>query len=164
MTSVRRALVLEAVPNRQSLLAELLREIGFPIVVEALSPANAAERMSTMAFDILFAEVDNAQPQAALNLVRRLRHDEKTHRPMPVVVITSDSRQSTIDMARDAGASGVLVRPFSRASLLLQVRRIQSGGRARVTSVNYAGPDRRRWSDPDFAGPERRRKDTVFID
>jgi two-component system, chemotaxis family, chemotaxis protein CheY len=157
MASKRTALIMELTPSRRSLLAELLQELGFTLVVEALSPDNALERMNMIAFDAVFFEVATGD-ENAFAFVRNLRLDRTRDFRGPIVVVSADSQRGAIERARDAGANGFLARPFSVATLKLQIARAINDERPYIASAAFAGPDRRRFNDPQYSGPERRRQ------
>lgn len=151
----RSALIIEHAPGRRSLLSVLLQELGFPLVTEAASIEAAHERLERVQFDAVFVEVERAS-DAGVAFVRAVRAGRGRNYRTPIVIVSADSQRAVIESARDAGASGFLAKPFSRATLNLQIARITNDARTFIESETYTGPDRRRWNDPSYAGPERR--------
>ena len=47
-----------------------------------------------------------------------------TGRPLPILVLTTESAQDLKDRARNAGATGWIVKPFDDAKLISAIRRI----------------------------------------
>ena len=125
------------------------------LVVEASSHQNAYECIDRIDFDMLFVEVEHAR-DPRFTLIHYVRQDRKRNYRAPIIVVSADTQRSVIERARDAGAHGFLARPFSRASVQLQVTRGLVDRRAFVESPKFVGPDRRRWNDPSFGGPDRR--------
>ena len=153
--SHRSALVTELRPGRRTLLTELVQDAGFLLVVAASSHDHAHECIQRIDFDMLFVEVADARdPRFAL--VNRVRKNRSADYRMPIIVVSADAQRLVIQAARDAGANGFLARPFSRASVQLQVTRGLVDRRAFIDSPKFVGPDRRRWNDPSFCGPDRR--------
>jgi len=160
--SNRSALVTEVRPGRRTLLTELVQDAGFLLVVEASSHQHAYECIERIDFDMLFVEVEDARdPRFAL--IHLVREDRKRNYRAPIIVVSADAQRGVIQRARDAGAHGFLARPFSRASVQLQVTRGLVDRRAFIESPRFVGPDRRRWNDPTFRGPERRVYENVAL-
>lgn len=161
----RSALTIERVAMRRSLLIDLLRELGFPVVVPAFSTLDAFARMQLVVFDAIFIEVDRLD-DPGFEFIRDVRFGAEEIRRTPIIVVSPSSAPSMVTRARDCGANGFLSKPFSRASLGLQVARTASNARRFIATETFAGPDRRRWNDPTYRGPERRvpAKRTLLID
>ena len=62
---------------------------------------------------------------------------------MPILIMTSDGREKTIKLARDAGANMVIAKPMSPASLYDRLAWIAFNPRQFVDTASYFGPDRR---------------------
>jgi len=160
--SHRSALVTELRPGRRTLLTELVQDAGFLLVVGASSHQHAYECIERIDFDMLFVEVADARdPRFAL--ISRVRKQRSDNYRAPIIVVSADAQRAVIHAARDAGANGFLARPFSRASVQLQVTRGLVDRRAFIESPRFVGPDRRRWNDPTFRGPERRVYENVAL-
>ena len=160
--SNRSALVTELRPGRRTLLTELVQDAGFSLVVEAFSHQHAYECIDRIDFDMLFVEVEHAR-DPRFTLIHHVRQDRKRNYRAPIIVVSADPQRDVIQSARDAGAHGLLARPFSRASVQLQVTRGLVDRRAFIESPKFIGPDRRRWKDPTFRGPDRRGQASVVM-
>ena len=160
MLSKRSALIMEISPVKHSLLGELLQDLGFPLVSEAPTQLKALELMQVIAYDAVFVEVARGD-DSGFKFIRKLRLDRRNNHRVPIIVMSTDGQRRTIEGARDAGAHGFLVKPFSRGSLHVQIVRVLNDGRAYVEAPDFSGPDRRRWRDPDYTGPEQRRNPTA---
>ena len=62
---------------------------------------------------------------------------------MPILVITADTRTSTVKAARDCGANMVVAKPMSPASLYERLSWVAFHPRSFVETATYFGPDRR---------------------
>jgi two-component system chemotaxis response regulator CheY len=160
--SNRSALVTELRPGRRTLLTELVQDAGFLLVVEASSHQHAYECVERVDFDMLFVEVEHAR-DPRFTLIHRVRHDRNRNYRAPIIVVSADTHRGVIQRARDSGAHGFLARPFSRASVQLQVTRGLVDRRGFIESPKFIGPDRRRWSDPTFRGADRRLHENVAL-
>ncbi|MGD9982168.1 MAG: response regulator [Hyphomonadaceae bacterium] len=159
------ALTIERLALRRSPLIELLQQLGFRAVVSAFSTLDAFERMQLVVFDAVFVEVERLD-DPGFDFVRDVRFGAEDFRRTPIIVVSSGSSRLMLSKARDCGASGFLVKPFSRASVAAQLARAVNDGRQFVATTGFAGPDRRRWKDPNYRGPERRAtvRHTLLID
>ncbi len=151
----RSALLLEKQLGRRTLLAELVQEAGFLQVIEASSAVNALECMERISFDMVFVEVSGVR-DPNFKLVRSIRQDRTGNFRVPIVIVSTLTVRGIVEQARDVGASGFLLRPFSRGLLQLQIARGLRDARPFIEAETFVGPDRRRWNDPDFPGPDRR--------
>ena len=159
----RSALLLEKRRGRRTLLAELVQEAGFLLVVEASSETNALECLKRINFDMVFVEVSGARDPFFM-LVRDIRNDRTRNFRVPIIIVSALTHRGIIERMRDIGASGFLPRPFSRGLVQLQVARGLKDARPFIETETFVGPDRRRWNDPGFSGPDRRTADNfAFI-
>lgn len=104
----------DAVPVRE-LIRELLEDAGFIEVDEAADGALALEMMRSAPYDLIITDW-NMPELNGLELVKRIRQwPERWH--IPVLVISASIPEGAIE----AGANGVLTKPFSAASLVAEV-------------------------------------------
>lgn len=116
--SAETILIVDDSPSMRQLIASELSRAGFQ-VVEAIDGQDAVDRLSTMG-PIHMALVDLNLPRLdGIGVIRALRLSEQT-RLIPIVVVSTESRQERRDEARRAGATGWIVKPF-RAEAFLRV-------------------------------------------
>ena len=78
----------------------------------------------------------------------------------PVILMTGDeTAPSAMTQAQDAGATGLLLKPFSAEDLIKLISITMSDTREFIENPGFIGPDRRKKILPDPAGPLRRRDD-----
>lgn len=152
---LRSALILEQSQGPRSVLAELVREAGLQVVVEAPSRDDAAKQLQMIDFDLVFLEVISPR-DAVFDLVRAVRTSHSLNYRLPVIVVSADAQRATVERVRACGANAFIAKPFTRGGVLLQVTRVKNDVRAFIETDSFAGPDRRRWNDPSYTGPERR--------
>lgn len=75
----------------------------------------------------------------------------------PIILITSFSDKAHVQMARDAGVSEFLAKPFSLEMLVSRMHAAIERPRPFVESTVFTGPDRRRKWELDFDGEEHRK-------
>jgi DNA-binding response OmpR family regulator len=98
-----------------------------------------------------------------MDLTQKIRHDPLSpDRRVPVVLLTGDDTAMVrMTQARDAGVTGLLLKPFSRDELIKRMTRAMNDSRDFIDCPAYIGPDRRRKQAPGYAGPFRRTTDRV---
>jgi CheY-like chemotaxis protein len=83
---------------------------------EALAKA-AAWQPHAILLDVMMPEMDGP------STLKRLRDDPGTA-PIPVVFITARAQQQEVDMLKNAGAVGVIAKPFDPMQLAREVREL----------------------------------------
>ena len=82
-------------------------------------------------------------------------------RMAPVIVVTSDTRESSIKASRDAGAHEFLCKPFTAGHVYRRVENVTLKPRPWIDAKMYVGPDRRRFNSGDYEGRRKRRADNA---
>ena len=136
-THTCRLLIVDADAAARQVYRDLLQPIGCDIIdatdgrvalVHAL-----VHRPSLVITETRLPGFDGYQ---LLDVLRR----DITTREVPVLFVTSDSRESALKRARDSGADSVLVKPFSPEALLREVQRLLEQQEHRPTSATAASP------------------------
>jgi response regulator NasT len=94
-------------------LIEMLSEEGYVVVGEAADGQQAVEQAAALRPDLVIMDVKMPRMDgidaASIIAERRIA---------PVVILTAFSQRDLVERARDAGAMGYLVKPFSRRDLM----------------------------------------------
>jgi response regulator NasT len=94
-------------------LIEMLSEEGYVVVGEAADGQQAVEQATALRPDLVIMDVKMPRMDgidaASIIAERRIA---------PVVILTAFSQRDLVERARDAGAMGYLVKPFSRRDLM----------------------------------------------
>ena len=150
-------LVADPSSNMTMLINSMLRGFGASKVLEVRSAVDVIQALSSQKIDILLCDA-RLPPRGGLALTLALRRKvDNENRTVPILVMSSDSRQSTIKRARDAGANMVIAKPMSPMSLYDRLAWIAFNPRPFVQAANYFGPDRR-FKIEGFPGGVGRRK------
>lgn len=145
-------------PTRTT-LTSILATAGIERVTAVANLADATEHLKQGRFDILLCDV-NVAGENGLALVKEVRHNKNfTNRYMPIIVLSADSREGTIGVARRLGANHFLTKPVDPAILLDTVRNVIERPRAFFETKDYFGPDRR--IRQESGADERRASDTA---
>ena len=83
-------------------------------------------------------------------------HADHPNRAMPIIMMAATPDTKMIQLARDAGVTEFLRKPFSAEHIKLRLDGLTKAPRTFVEAKSYAGPDRRRRT---VAGAARRASD-----
>ena len=121
----------------------MLRGFGANKVLEVGQTTGLLQTLSAQKVDILLCDA-RLPPHGGLLLTRTIRRNaDNVNRTMPILLMSSDTRETTIKSARDAGANMVIAKPMSPKSLYDRLAWIAFSSRNFVDTENYFGPDRR---------------------
>lgn len=110
-----RFLVVDDFSTMRRIIRNLLKEIGFANVDEAEDGAVALARLRAGGFDFVVSDI-NMPNMNGFELLEAIRGDESI-RHLPVLMVTAEARKEDIVRAAQSGASGYIVKPFTKATL-----------------------------------------------
>jgi two-component system chemotaxis response regulator CheY len=143
------------------LIHSMLRGFGSNKVLEARNSMGVFHALTAQRIDLLLCDAQ-LPLNGGLQLTHAIRSKkDNEHRTIPILIMTSDSRASTIKQARDAGANMVIAKPLSAASLYDRLTWIAFNPRKFVDTATYFGPDRRFKIEGYPGGVGRRKGDKV---
>jgi len=117
--------------------------------------------LSSQKVDILLCDA-RLPPHGGLVITRTIRRNaDNVNRTMPILLMSSDTRETTIKSARDAGANMVIAKPMSPKSLYDRLAWIAFSARNFIDTETYFGPDRRFKIEGYPGGVGRRKGDKV---
>ncbi|HRH90129.1 MAG TPA: response regulator [Rubrivivax sp.] len=117
-----RFLVVDDFSTMRRIVRGLLKEIGCPQIGEAEDGSQALEMLKTQHFDFVVSDI-NMPNMDGFQLLKAIRA-EPALRHLPVLMVTAEARKEDIVLAAQSGASGYIVKPFSKATLQDKVQRI----------------------------------------
>ena len=110
-------LVADPSPYMCMLANSMLRGFGANKAMDARSSIDAIQILTEQKIDILLCD-NLLPPHGGLKLTQAIRRNvTNPNRTVPILIMTSDTRESTIKSARDAGANMVVAKPMSPSSL-----------------------------------------------
>ncbi|MBN9061985.1 MAG: hypothetical protein BGP06_06515 [Rhizobiales bacterium 65-9] len=152
--------IAEANGFQSTLVQSMLRGFGANIIHETRSVAATMHLLRDRRIDILICDA-KLPTEGGFELTRRIRRDvESPNRIVPVFVMASDTREVTVNAARDAGANMVIAKPMSPSALYDRLSWVALRPRQFVDSGSYFGPDRRFKIEGYPNGVGRRSTDT----
>ncbi|MGZ3273234.1 MAG: response regulator [Caulobacteraceae bacterium] len=111
------------------------------------------------------AIIDYHMPLDGLALLEKVRRAAASpDQTLPVIVMTSMTDRKRVMAFRDAGATEIVAKPFTAASVLSRVAAVIDNPRPFIRAGGYVGPCRRRRSDTAYDGPFRRASDKAVVD
>ena len=108
-------------PSMRMLLRAALSDLGYT-VAEAEDGMQALERIDGIEPDLLITDI-NMPNLDGFGLIERLRA-KAVHRNLPILVLTTESSDEKKARARNAGATGWIVKPFHPDKLAAAIRRV----------------------------------------
>jgi two-component system chemotaxis response regulator CheY len=141
-------------PHSAALIHGILRGFGANRVIEVRNRHDTIQVLTDQKVDMMMIEPNLPPGSGGLAFVRAIRHDpDNPCRTLPIVVVTGDTRISTVKAARDCGASMVVAKPLSPKGLYDRLAWVAFRPRPFAETNNYFGPDRRfQAGSPDGGG------------
>jgi CheY-like chemotaxis protein len=154
-------LIADPSPYLSMIAHSILRGFGTNKVLEVRNSMGVVQTLSGQKIDILLVD-SRLPPHGGLSLTRAIRRKvDNENRMIPILIMSSDTRESTIKQARDAGANMVIAKPMSPASLYDRLAWIALTPRQFVDAPTYFGPDRRFKIEGYPGGVGRRKGDHI---
>ncbi len=120
----RTVLTIDDALTMRKLVSFTLRTAGLE-VVEAPDGADAIELLKTRTFDLIITDV-NMPKLNGIEFTRQAR--QLPHgKTVPILMLTTESDAEKKALARAAGASGWIVKPFQQEQLLAVVGKVLPG-------------------------------------
>lgn len=139
------------------LVRSILESLGFTQISVAKDGSQALEMLRTEKSDMLITDWQMS-PMDGINLVKYLRtSDDSPNRFLPVIMLTGNADRQDVEVARDAGVTEFVVKPFSAKTLCDRIVLLIENPRSFVMTKRFVGPDRRRRSLLPPDGTEKRR-------
>jgi len=163
--NLRDLVILVADPNSylRRVVNGMLRGFGANKVLEVETSLGLFQALSAQKIDILLCDTRLA-PHGGLKLTRTIRRNsDNENRTLPILLMSSDTSETTIKNARDAGANMVVAKPMSPTSLYDRLGWIAFNPRPFIDTATYFGPDRR-FKIEGYPGGVGRRKGDKVID
>lgn len=101
------------------IIRNLLKQLEFTDIEEATDGTGALEKLRQRPFGLVISDW-NMQPMSGLELLREVRGDvELAH--LPFIMITVENRSESVVVAREAGVTNYIVKPFNAETLKTKI-------------------------------------------
>lgn len=155
-----KVLVVDDNAAMRGIVRAVLSAFGCTHIKEAADAKSALATLSQDHTDVLILDW-KMKPVDGLALVKRLRDPKKSPNPyIPILMLSAYSEAAKVRIARDAGVTEFLVKPFNSGALYARLAAIVNRPRPFVRTKAFFGPDRRRM-EATHEGPERREEDPI---
>ncbi len=116
-----KVLVIDDSKTIRELLRSVMEQAGFEFA-SAVDGVDGVERYAQMRPDIVITDINmpNMDGYGVINAIRNGQIDNQ----VPILVLTTESGDRLKARARDAGATGWIVKPFDDVSLVSVIRRV----------------------------------------
>jgi two-component system chemotaxis response regulator CheY len=115
MSAQPKFLIVDDFATMRRIVRNLLKELGHENADEAEDGQDALKKLRASKFDFVVSDV-NMPNMNGFDLLKRIRADE-TLKTLPVLMVTAEAKKEDIITAAQAGASGYIVKPFTKATL-----------------------------------------------
>lgn len=122
MHSEPRFLIVDDFSTMRRIVRNLLKEIGFNNAEEAEDGSIALNLLRSSRFDFVVSDI-NMPNMDGFELLQAARSDDNL-KSIPFLMITAESKKEDIIRAAQGGASGYIVKPFTKATLEEKVQKI----------------------------------------
>ena len=120
LTVAKTIMTVDDSPSMRMLLRVALTDLGYS-VVEAEDGVHALEKLDGFQPDLLITDI-NMPRMDGFGLIAEVRGQGR--RSLPILVLTTESSDEKKQRARDAGATGWIVKPFHPEKLAAAIRRV----------------------------------------
>jgi two-component system chemotaxis response regulator CheY len=108
-------LVVDDFATMRRIVRNLLKEIGYANSDEAEDGVDALNKLRSAKYDFVVSDI-NMPNMNGFDLLRSIRADDAL-KQLPVLMVTAEAKKEDIITAAQAGASGYIVKPFTKATL-----------------------------------------------
>jgi two-component system, chemotaxis family, chemotaxis protein CheY len=115
-------LIVDDFSTMRRIVRNLLKEAGYANADEAEDGVVALQKLQGGAFDFVVSDI-NMPNMNGFDLLKAIRADAAL-KALPVLMITAEARKEDIVLAAQTGASGYIVKPFTKATLEEKVTKI----------------------------------------
>lgn len=115
MATELRFLVVDDFSTMRRIVRNLLKESGYAEADEAEDGVAALHKLRSSKFDFVVSDI-NMPNMNGFELLEAIKEDEKL-KSTPVLMITAEASKDDVLKAAKLGASGYIVKPFSKAIL-----------------------------------------------
>ena len=115
MSAEPKFLIVDDFATMRRIVRNLLKELGHQNVDEAEDGEAALKKLRGGGFDFVVSDV-NMPNMNGFDLLRAIRADDSL-KALPVLMVTAEAKKEDIITAAQAGASGYIVKPFTKATL-----------------------------------------------
>jgi two-component system chemotaxis response regulator CheY len=122
MSADLKFLVVDDFQTMRRIVKNLLKELGYANSDEAEDGAVALRKLKDGGYHFVVSDV-NMPNMTGFELLKAIRADEGL-KALPVLMVTAEAKKEDILTAAQSGASGYIVKPFTKATLEEKLNKI----------------------------------------
>ena len=104
------------------IIRNLLKQIGFDNVDEASDGTEALSKLRMKTYGLVISDW-NMEPMTGLQLLQGVRADSNL-KTLPFIMITAESKIENVVVAKQAGVSNYIVKPFNAETLQSKIEKV----------------------------------------
>ncbi len=104
------------------IIRNLLKQIEFENVEEASDGNEALAKLHAGNFGLIISDW-NMEPMTGLQLLQHVRADAKL-KTTPFIMVTAESKTDNVIVAKQAGVSNYIVKPFNAETLRAKIQKV----------------------------------------
>ena len=108
-------LVVDDYKTMLRILKNLLKQLGFNNVEQAINGQDAMSKLNMVKIDFIISDW-NMEPMTGIELLKEVRSTEKL-KHIPFIMVTAESKTENVIAAQQAGVSNYIVKPFNAETL-----------------------------------------------
>ena len=110
-----RILIVDDYKTMLRIIRNLLKQLSFDNIEDAMDGSSALQKLREKEFGLVISDW-NMEPMTGLELLKEVRADEKL-KGLPFILITAESKAENVIVAKEAGVSNYIVKPFNAETL-----------------------------------------------
>jgi two-component system, chemotaxis family, chemotaxis protein CheY len=115
-------LIVDDFSTMRRIVRGLLKEMGYLNADEAEDGAVALAMLRAQKYDFVVSDI-NMPNMTGFDLLKAVKSDSSL-KHLPMLMVTAEARKEDIVLAAQSGASGYIVKPFTKATLEEKLQRI----------------------------------------
>ncbi|MDE2514820.1 MAG: chemotaxis response regulator CheY [Rhodospirillales bacterium] len=108
------------------IIRNLLKQIDFNNVEEATDGSEALAKLRSNHFGLVISDW-NMSPMTGLQLLQEVRADARL-KTLPFIMVTAESKAENVVVAKQAGVSNYIVKPFNAETLREKIEKVLGNG------------------------------------
>ena len=97
------------------IIRNLLKQLDFLNVEDAIDGSAALQKLREGSYGLIISDW-NMEPMTGIQLLKEVRADNNLKK-IPFIMITAESKTENVVIAKEAGVSNYIVKPFNAATL-----------------------------------------------
>lgn len=117
-----KVLIVDDYKTMLRIVGNLLNQLGFKDVEEANDGAEAYEMFLNNDYGLIISDW-NMEPMSGLELLKKIRGGSK-NADIPFIMVTAESKTENVIIAKKAGVSNYIVKPFNAETLKTKMKAV----------------------------------------